>query len=222
MQPSERSIRVFVSSTFRDMQAERDYLIKFIFPQLRKLCEQRGVTWNEVDLRWGITDEQSSEGKVLPICLAEIQRCKPYFIALLGERYGWIPEEISAELIELEPWLKNHQNQSVTELEILHGVLNDPGMAEHSLFYFRYPEFIQKLDKEYQHDYIEVPWKSDIEKYGLEEAKKRVEVRRNKLEELKQRIRNSRLPLERKFPGCQTTGRLVIRRYEDDHRPAFP
>ena len=51
-----RLIRVFVSSTFRDMQAERDELVKFIFPQLRRLCEQRGVTWGEVDLRWGITD----------------------------------------------------------------------------------------------------------------------------------------------------------------------
>ena len=34
-----RQIRVFISSTFRDMQAERDYLVKFIFQQLRKLCE---------------------------------------------------------------------------------------------------------------------------------------------------------------------------------------
>jgi hypothetical protein len=41
----QRSIRVFVSSTFRDMQAERDYLVKTIFPQLRKLCESRAVTW---------------------------------------------------------------------------------------------------------------------------------------------------------------------------------
>ena len=70
----QRQIRAFVSSTFRDMHAERDYLVKFIFPQLRKLCESRGVTWGEVDLRWGIRDEQKAEGKVLPICLAEIGR----------------------------------------------------------------------------------------------------------------------------------------------------
>jgi len=63
---TNRQIRVFVSSTFRDMQAERDYLVKFIFPQLRKLCESRGVTWGEIDLRWGVTDEQAAEGKVLP------------------------------------------------------------------------------------------------------------------------------------------------------------
>ena len=59
----DRVIRVFISSTFRDMQAERDYLVKFIFPQLRKLCESRGVTWGEVDLRWGITEEQSQRGE---------------------------------------------------------------------------------------------------------------------------------------------------------------
>jgi hypothetical protein len=39
-----RVIRVFVSSTFRDMQDEREELIKRIFPQLRSLCESRGGT----------------------------------------------------------------------------------------------------------------------------------------------------------------------------------
>ena len=29
-----RNVRVFVSSTFRDMQAERDYLVKVVFPGL--------------------------------------------------------------------------------------------------------------------------------------------------------------------------------------------
>lgn len=38
---ANRQIRVFVSSTFRDMKAERDYLVKFIFPQLRRLCDER-------------------------------------------------------------------------------------------------------------------------------------------------------------------------------------
>ena len=96
----DRQIRVFISSTFRDMQFERDVLVKRVFPQLRKLCEERAVAWTEVDLRWGITEKESSEGKVLPLCLAEIERCRPYFIGLLGERYGWVPEpgEISRDL----------------------------------------------------------------------------------------------------------------------------
>jgi len=43
--PTPRVIRVFVSSTFRDMKEERDYLVKFVFPALRNLCEHRGVVW---------------------------------------------------------------------------------------------------------------------------------------------------------------------------------
>jgi hypothetical protein len=74
---NDRAIRVFVSSTFRDMGAERDELVKQVFPELRDLCESRGVTWGEVDLRWGITDEQKAEGQVLPLCLAEIACCRP-------------------------------------------------------------------------------------------------------------------------------------------------
>jgi preprotein translocase subunit SecA/nephrocystin-3 len=62
-----RQIRVFVSSTCRDMQAERDELVLKVFPQLRRLCESRGVTWGEVDLRWRIRDEEVAEGKILPV-----------------------------------------------------------------------------------------------------------------------------------------------------------
>jgi tetratricopeptide (TPR) repeat protein len=197
-QPTSRKIRVFISSTFKDMQAERDYLVKFIFPQLRKLCESRGVTWGEVDLRWGITEEQSKEGQVLPICLAEIERSRPYFIGLLGERYGWIPDAIDPELIEREPWLEKHRNQSVTELEILHGVLNDPEMADKALFYFRDPDYIQTIDEKELENFIEVPLLSDIEEYGIADAQKKVIEKKKKLAALKQRIRQT-LPVRKNY-----------------------
>ena len=41
-QPKERLVRVFISSTFRDMNAEREERGKFIFPQLRHFCRERG------------------------------------------------------------------------------------------------------------------------------------------------------------------------------------
>lgn len=44
----KREIRVFVSSTFRDMREEREELVKRVFPQLRKLCEERGVVWRKM------------------------------------------------------------------------------------------------------------------------------------------------------------------------------
>ncbi len=88
---TDRVIRVFISSTFRDMMQERDLLVKEAFPALRRICAKRFVTFTEVDLRWGITEEQAAEGKVLPLCLAEIERSRPYFLGLLGERMSGYP-----------------------------------------------------------------------------------------------------------------------------------
>jgi len=147
---NERQIRVFISSTFCDMQEDRDFLVKKIFPQLRKLCEEHAVTWTEVDFRWGITNEQAAEGKVLPLCLEEVQRCRPYFIGLLGERYGSMPEpnSISAELLQSHPWLKDQLKCSITELEILHGVFNQERMHGHAYFYFRNPKYVESVSPE--------------------------------------------------------------------------
>ncbi|MGO9531422.1 MAG: DUF4062 domain-containing protein [Syntrophobacteraceae bacterium] len=184
-----------MSSTFRDMQAERDYLVKFIFPQLRKLCESRGVTWGEVDLRWGVTDEQAAEGKVLPICLEEIKRCRPYFIGLLGERYGWVPQNIPKELLEKEEWLREQfkERKSVTELEILHGVLNNPKMAGHAYFYFRDPTYVNSISEKYRKDFT------------AENAKDG-----EKLRTLKDKIRRNGFPVRENYPDPKALGELVL------------
>jgi len=76
-------LRVFISSTFRDLQEEREYLVKKIFPAMirlrrrRALCRQRGITFTEVDLRWGLTDENVVLGQVSRTCLEEVDKCKP-------------------------------------------------------------------------------------------------------------------------------------------------
>ena len=205
-----RQIRVFISSTFRDMQAERDYLVKFIFPQLRKLCDQRAVTWGEVDLRWGITEKQANEGKVLPFCLAEIARCRPYFIGLLGERYGWVPDAIDPDIIAQEPWLAELKDHSVTELEILHGVLNNPDMAERALFYFRDSEYVLSVAEGKLPDFAEVPNPEEVLLFGETEARERAEERKSKLNALKERIRGSGQPVEENFRSPQELGEWVL------------
>ena len=83
--------RIFLSSTFRDFGEEREFLAKRVFPALRKRLQERFVELVDVDLRWGITPAAAERGEVLPICLAEIDRSRPWFIGMLGERYGWIP-----------------------------------------------------------------------------------------------------------------------------------
>ncbi|MCU0736278.1 MAG: DUF4062 domain-containing protein, partial [Methylotetracoccus sp.] len=142
----DRAVRVFVSSTFRDRVEDRNALMAQVWPALRKLCREWSVEFVEVDLRWGITEEMSQRAETLRHCPAEIKRCRPYFIGLLGERNGWVPgpDSYSEALLQEERWLEQEiARHSVTELEMLHGVLNDPAMAGRAFFYFRDPAYAE-------------------------------------------------------------------------------
>ena len=176
MTSQSRTVRVFLSSTFRDFAEERDLLVRKVFPELRRKCRERQVELVDVDLRWGITEKEAQQGKVLPICLAEIDRSRPYFMGFIGERYGWVPEkhQYDLSLIIEQPWLDEHRGgKSVTELEMLHGVLNNPKMAGRAFFYFRSPAYSRKKGGPYLSE-------------GTEE--------KAKLETLKVRIRKSGFP----------------------------
>jgi len=175
--PGSRVVRVFISSTFRDFEQERNLLATDVFPELRRRARDRFVEVMEVDLRWGITQEQSEQGLTLPICLKEIERARPYFIGLLGERYGWTPTsgQYSELLLDQHAWLKEHMGGiSVTELEILHGVLRDLAMAGRAYFYFRDPAYSADRGPDFRSE-------------GAHE--------RAKLDSLKSRIRSSQFPV---------------------------
>ncbi|MDD4663707.1 MAG: DUF4062 domain-containing protein, partial [Caldisericia bacterium] len=189
-----RQIRIFISSTFRDMKAERDELVKYIFPKLRTLCESRGVSLNEVELRWGITDEEVAEGKALLICLDEIDRSRPFFLCMLGERYGWTPDSIPENLVESYPWLSQMQGKSITELEIQYGALLRQEKDMHAYFYFRDPGFNQRL-----------PEGSNLADYEAESAENAV-----KLTTLKKQIRESRYPLKERYASPREFGEWVL------------
>ena len=51
----------FVSSTFCDMQAERDILHQRVFPRIRKQLEPYGEDIEGLDLRWGVDTSNMSE-----------------------------------------------------------------------------------------------------------------------------------------------------------------
>lgn len=135
----DRSVRVFVSSTFLDMQIERDELVTKVFPALRAKYRARGVEVFEVDLRWGITREQQERGETLPTLLAEIDRCRPYFIGLLGDRYGWVPPAaaLTDKLKADYPSIAAAAGESVTAMEITYAVLTNLETAASALFFER-------------------------------------------------------------------------------------
>lgn len=117
-------IRVFISSTFSDMEKERTYFNENLAPKLNRICAERGVSFFSVDLRWGITKEDQLKGQVLPIYLREIDKCRPFFIGILGSRYGSVMESIPFGIGEKIPWLLGKEGKSIMELEMLYAVLD--------------------------------------------------------------------------------------------------
>jgi hypothetical protein len=84
--PATWTVRVFISSTFRDMHAQRDHLARVVFPELRERCAKRRSHVVDLGRRWGVTEEEAELGKVVGIILSEIDRSRPFFVGLLGER----------------------------------------------------------------------------------------------------------------------------------------
>ena len=82
------------------------------------------MTLVDIDLRWGVPAESTSE-TILRACLAEIDRARaanvnPFFVNMLGHRYGWVPQPADVPTsVALEyNWVPG---VSVTHMEILQG-----------------------------------------------------------------------------------------------------
>lgn len=137
---NSRSIRIFLSSTFRDLQKERSHLVKKIIPSLKEYGKKHNVDVSVVDLRWGVTESESRTGKVLEICFDEISRTRPYFIGIIGGRYGWMPQVKDIPNIEhlgaKFPWFKEclEQGMSITEMEMQYGAMQSEVPVDASFF----------------------------------------------------------------------------------------
>ena len=134
-------VPVFVSSTFRDFHAERDVIRSVVAPALDALVAPLGARVELLDLRWGVDtstaeDEQRAHEQVLDVCVAEIDRCRPLFVGLLGDRFGWTPqsgrlEEAAARSSQRTGLPQDCPSSlSVTGLEFWHGALAPDADAE--------------------------------------------------------------------------------------------
>jgi len=69
MVQASRTFRVFVSSTFSDLKAERNALQERVFPRLRTLAAEHGCRFQAIDQRWGGSNEASLDQQAMNICL---------------------------------------------------------------------------------------------------------------------------------------------------------
>ncbi|MBF0220405.1 MAG: DUF4062 domain-containing protein, partial [Gammaproteobacteria bacterium] len=195
MSHTQRLVRLFLSSTFRDMDSEREELMKFTFPELQRRLAQRQVGFIPIDLRWGITAEEAESGQVVNICLEEIDRCRPWFLSILGERYGWIPDNLNPKMLQERFGLKEVSGKSVTELEIDYGVLNATTIDERALFYFRHSTASATVEAA-----LVASNNNSAEPFS----------HAAKLDHLKQRIKARGCRLQEDYREVQTLGQLVL------------
>ena len=136
----KKRIRIFISSTFKDMQHERDIIVQEVLLPLRAEAERRGGSLSWVDLRWGIRPGTDTE-MVIRTCLSEIEDCHPFFIGLVGHRYGWSPminekleERLNRQFREAEGLFS--QKKSLTEMEMRYNLLLSIDKGK-NFFYFK-------------------------------------------------------------------------------------
>lgn len=146
-----RVVRVFISSTFNDMHGERDALTRFVFPELNERLASRRVRVIPVDLRWGLTAEDTSDSGLgaLEHCLHEIDRARPFCVCLLGERYGWMPPRYRVSDLPQFAWIKRWpRGCSITAMELYHAFLRKPFTPTHAFCYQRDPAFLRNVPPE--------------------------------------------------------------------------
>jgi tetratricopeptide (TPR) repeat protein len=142
-----RFFRIFVSSTFMDMEMDRAYFNNEIFPALERRCRARNIGLSAVDLQWGVPGG-TPNAEVLHTCFRELAQCatsprgEPIFLYLGGARYGWAPplDAVPPDLLKRERWLPG---ASVTTMEVLVGGLRGPN--PNALFALRADAYIESL-----------------------------------------------------------------------------
>lgn len=158
-----RLIRIFVSSTFRDMDFERDYLKNVLIPKLNKEMSKYDILIELCDLRTGLakifTSEQEQEEYILQSCFSAIKNTYPYFIAMVGDRYGWTPPEESINNLnqvfqEFCVESSAVTGKSVTELEIILGCLNEE-KRNRGIVCFRSEKSYENMPEDIRKEYVE-------------------------------------------------------------------
>eukprot|EP00045_Choanoeca_perplexa_P012709 m.140640 g.140640 ORF g.140640 m.140640 type:complete len:1159 (+) comp16108_c0_seq2:34-3510(+) len=158
-----KTMRLFISSTFNDMRTERDLLARHVYPHLRALLAQCGAQFTQVDLRWGVLPDAAA-ADVIVTCLSEVARSQPYVVAVLGERYGWVPPfSVLEQAVAINPklaWILDHEGLSVTHLEVLAGIFRplESGQVSRGVVFLRDPSFVESLPADVdRQDFISTP-----------------------------------------------------------------
>ncbi|KAL7876702.1 hypothetical protein AOLI_G00116650 [Acnodon oligacanthus] len=185
-----REVRVVISSSLRDTYAEREILVHSVFPELRRRAAPHCLYLQEVELRSGLSEEESA--RAVELCLSEVGRSQ-LLLGILGERYGPVLPRPALTSQPQNSWLNSAPSGlSITEMEIRQFHSLYPDSAERRMFfYFRSPHLVSS---------VPVAWRADFTVESRESEAK--------MDELKEWIRKNQLRVMENYP-CEWGGKGV-------------
>src|SRR5690349_17652771 len=114
------TVRVFLCSAYRDMQAQRAYLHDVVFPRVSQTYQANGHTLEIVDPRRQAANEEDAEGlATLEKTLDDVECCRPHFLCLLGTNYGKVILEVPDAIGRKHPAIRHFFRISRVHLETL-------------------------------------------------------------------------------------------------------
>nr|XP_054303571.1 telomerase protein component 1 isoform X2 [Pongo pygmaeus] len=151
-----RSIRLFISSTFRDMHGERDLLLRSVLPALQARAAPHRISLHGIDLRWGVTEEETRRNRQLEVCLGEVENAQ-LFVGILGSRYGYIPPSYNLPEHPHFHWAQQYPSgRSVTEMEVMQFLNQNQRLqpSAQALIYFRDSSFLSSVPDAWKSDFV--------------------------------------------------------------------
>ncbi|KAL7879378.1 hypothetical protein SRHO_G00016320 [Serrasalmus rhombeus] len=177
-----REVRVVISSSLRDAYAEREILLHSVFPELRRRAAPHCLYLQEVELRSGLSEEESA--RAVELCLSEVG-CSQLLLGILGERYGPVLPRPALTSQPQNSWMNSAPSGlSITEMEIrqFHSLYPDSAQRR-MFFYFRSPHLVSS---------VPVAWRADFTVESRESEAK--------MDELKEWIRKKQFRVMENYP----------------------
>ncbi|XP_058149817.1 telomerase protein component 1 isoform X1 [Dasypus novemcinctus] len=151
-----RTIRLFISSTFRDMHGERDLLMRSVLPALQARAAPHRISLHGIDLRWGVTEEETRRNRQLEVCLGEVENSQ-LFVGILGSRYGYSPPNyILPDHLHFR-WAQQYPpGRSVTEMEVMQFLNRSLRLqsSAQAFIYIRDSSFLSSVPDAWKSDFI--------------------------------------------------------------------
>lgn len=173
------NISPYLCSNMHEFDDERAYLKEKTFPRIKEYYEKLNISFDPIQIEWKEDDDIVKSGSLLRLLIHNIIKSSPFFICLMGKKYGTYlerkelktPSISSARSSEREHdmnWIEKNLivasqtgfdqivnsktfNNSFTDIQI-NTAINDENSFSFIRFYFRQIEF---LDEKYSHLSIE-------------------------------------------------------------------